>query len=46
VPGALNRAGRTRRPGPRDIDWNRTIAANLSRYVPSHRTVSPERLVG
>jgi Mg-chelatase subunit ChlD len=46
VSGALNRAARTRRPKPRDIDWNRTIAANLSRYVPSHQTVIPERLVG
>jgi len=46
VAGALNRAARTRRPKPRDIDWNRTIAANLARYVPSHRTVIPERLVG
>lgn len=46
VSGALNRAGRTRRPRPRDIDWNKTIAANLSRYVPSHKTVIPERLVG
>src|SRR5262249_32149430 len=31
---------------PRDIDWNRTIAANLSRYLPEHRTVVPERLIG
>lgn len=46
VSGALNRAARTRRPRPRDIDWNKTIAANLTRYVPSHRTVIPERLVG
>ncbi|HEY0936855.1 MAG TPA: VWA domain-containing protein, partial [Trebonia sp.] len=46
VAGAVNRATRTRRPKPRDIDWNRTIAANLSRYLPSHRTVVPERLVG
>jgi hypothetical protein len=46
VSGALNRATRTRRPRPRDIDWNKTIAANLSRYVPSRRTVIPERLVG
>jgi Mg-chelatase subunit ChlD len=46
VSGALNRAARTRRPKHRDIDWNRTIAANLSRYVPSHKTVIPERLVG
>ena len=46
VAGALNRAARTRRPRPRDIDWNRTIAANLARYLPEHRTVVPERLVG
>jgi Mg-chelatase subunit ChlD len=46
VSGALNRAARTRRPKLRDIDWNRTIAANLTRYLPEHRTVVPERLVG
>jgi Mg-chelatase subunit ChlD len=46
VTGALNRAGRVSRPRHRDIDWNRTIAANLARYVPSHRTVIPERLIG
>ena len=46
VSGALNRAARARRPKPRDIDWNRTIAANLSRYLPEYRTVVPERLVG
>ena len=46
VAGALNRAARTRRPKPRDIDWNRTIAANLTRYQPENRTVIPERLVG
>jgi Mg-chelatase subunit ChlD len=46
VSGALNRAARTRRPKPRDIDWNRTIAANLSRYLPRYRTVVPERLIG
>src|SRR5215471_16355283 len=46
VSGALNRAARSRRPKLRDIDWNRTIAANLSRYLPEHHTVVPERLVG
>jgi Mg-chelatase subunit ChlD len=46
VNGALRRSVRTRRPRPGDIDWNRTIAANLSRYQPEHRTVIPERLVG
>src|SRR4029453_14396318 len=26
--------------------WNRTIRANLQHYLPEHRTVVPERLVG
>jgi Mg-chelatase subunit ChlD len=46
VTGALNRAARTRRPRPADIDWGRTIGANLKHYLPDHRTVVPERLVG
>jgi Mg-chelatase subunit ChlD len=46
VSGALNRAARSRRPKLRDIDWNRTIGANLSRYLPEYKTVVPERLVG
>ena len=46
VSGAVNRAARTRRPQLRDVDWNRTIAANLQHYLPEHRTVVPERLVG
>ena len=29
-----------------DIDWNRTIAANLKNYVPELGTVVPERLIG
>jgi len=46
VTGALNRSARTRRPRLRDVDWNRTIAANLKHYLPERRTVVPERLVG
>lgn len=46
VSGAVDRASRTRRPRLRDVDWNRTIAANLRHYQPAHRTVVPERLVG
>ncbi|WP_026554551.1 VWA domain-containing protein [Arthrobacter sp. 35W] len=46
ISGALNRAARTRRPRHRDIDWNRTIAANLKHYQPEHHTVVPERLLG
>jgi Mg-chelatase subunit ChlD len=46
VSGAVNRAARSRRPRLRDVDWNRTIAANLRHYSPEHRTVIPERLIG
>ncbi len=44
--GALNRAARIARPRHRDIDWDRTIRANLRHYQPEHRTVVPERLIG
>lgn len=46
VGAAVNRAARTRRPRPADIDWNRTIARNLANYLPEYRTIVPERLVG
>ncbi|WP_067688041.1 VWA domain-containing protein [Nocardia jejuensis] len=46
VGGALDRAARVSRPKLRDIDWDRTIRKNLANYLPEHRTVVPERLVG
>ena len=46
VSGALHRAARTRRPKAGDIDWGRTVAANLRHYQPELGTVIPERLVG
>jgi Mg-chelatase subunit ChlD len=46
VSGALNRAARARRPKLRDVDWNRTIAANLRHYQPEQRTIIPERMIG
>lgn len=46
VRGALARAARTRRPRPSDIDWPTTITANLRHWLPEHRTVVPERLIG
>ncbi|MEV6767028.1 VWA domain-containing protein [Nocardia sp. NPDC051030] len=46
VGGALNRAARVSRPKLRDIDWDRTIRKNLANYLPEHKTVVPERLVG
>ncbi|MBV1851837.1 VWA domain-containing protein [Catellatospora tritici] len=46
VTGALNRAARINRPRHRDIDWQRTIRANLKHYQAEHRTIVPERLIG
>ncbi|MFC8190669.1 VWA domain-containing protein [Cellulomonas sp. NPDC057328] len=46
VTGALDRSARTHRPRPGDVDWGATIVANLRHYLPEHRTVVPERLVG
>lgn len=46
VTGAVDRAARTRRPRHHEIDWRRTIGANLKHYLPDHRTVVPERLLG
>jgi Mg-chelatase subunit ChlD len=46
VTGALNRATVSRRPRPRDIDWDRTIRRNLRHYQPELRTVIPETLLG
>ncbi|MEP2372475.1 VWA domain-containing protein [Ilumatobacter sp.] len=46
VRGALARATRTRRPRPGDIDWPRTIQANLRHWLPEHSTLVPEQLIG
>jgi Mg-chelatase subunit ChlD len=46
VHGALARANRSRRPRPGDIDWLRTIHANLRHFQPRYGTVIPERLIG
>jgi VWA domain containing CoxE-like protein len=46
VAGALARGARTRRPRTSDIDWDRTIRANLRHWLPEQRTVVPEHLVG
>ncbi|MEN3534011.1 VWA domain-containing protein [Microbispora sp. ZYX-F-249] len=47
VGGALDRSARTRRPRrAADVDWDRTIRANLRNYLPERKTVVPSRLVG
>ncbi|HAG82819.1 MAG TPA: hypothetical protein DCL61_17085, partial [Cyanobacteria bacterium UBA12227] len=46
VMGSLNRAIRNRRPRHNEIDWNRTIRANLKHYQPKYRTIIPETRIG
>lgn len=46
VLGTLDRASRTNRPRHREIDWNRTIRANLRHYQPEYRTIIPEQRIG
>jgi Mg-chelatase subunit ChlD len=46
IRGALNRAARNNRPRPSEIDWDRTIRANLKHYQPDYRVIIPERLIG
>ncbi|GAA3923175.1 VWA domain-containing protein [Actinomadura viridis] len=47
VGGALDRSARVLRPRrPSDVDWDRTLRANLRHYLPEQRTLVPERLIG
>ncbi|MBN1313650.1 MAG: VWA domain-containing protein [Anaerolineae bacterium] len=44
--GSLNRSTRNMRPRHHEIDWKRTILRNLKHYLPEHRTIIPETLIG
>src|SRR5262249_7940934 len=46
IRGAVNKRKRTQRPRHGDIDWPRTIRANLRHYQPEHATIVPEKLIG
>jgi Mg-chelatase subunit ChlD len=46
VTGSLSRSVRRRRPRHQDIDWHRTIRANLKHYQPEWQTVIPETRIG
>jgi uncharacterized protein with von Willebrand factor type A (vWA) domain len=46
VSGSLNRSTRNRRPRHTEIDWNRTIRANLRHYQPAYRTIIPQTRIG
>jgi Mg-chelatase subunit ChlD len=46
VSGSLNRSIRNRHPRHNEIDWNRTIRANLRHYQTAYRTIIPETKIG
>ena len=46
VTGALDRSQRNRRPRHSEIDWNRTIRANLRHWQQDYRTIVPQQLIG
>ncbi|WP_345860950.1 VWA domain-containing protein [Shewanella algae] len=46
IRGAVDKSKRSFRPRHADIDWHRTISANLRHYQPELGTVMPEKLVG
>lgn len=46
VAGSLSRSVRNRRPKHYEIDWNRTIRANLKHYQPEYKTIVPETRIG
>ncbi len=46
IQGSLNRALRAPRPRFKEINWQRTVHANLKHYQAKYKTVVPEQLVG
>jgi Mg-chelatase subunit ChlD len=46
IRGSLNRAMRNNRPRHTEIDWIRTIRANLKHYQPDYQSIIPEQLIG
>jgi Mg-chelatase subunit ChlD len=46
IKGALSRSVRNRRPKHNEIDWNRTIRANLKHYQQDYKSFIPQNLIG
>jgi Mg-chelatase subunit ChlD len=46
IAGAFDRSQRNRRPRHAEIDWHRTIRANLRHWQPEYRTIVPQTLHG
>ncbi|MBW3244315.1 VWA domain-containing protein [Epibacterium sp. DP7N7-1] len=46
IRGSIDRSKRSFNPRFNDIDWSRTIQANLRHYQHKHKTIVPEKLIG
>jgi Mg-chelatase subunit ChlD len=46
VVGSLNRSIKNRRPRHNEIDWDKTIRANLKHYQPAYKTIIPATRIG
>lgn len=46
ITGSLDHSTRNHRPRHAEIDWHRTIHANLRHYQPEYRTVIPATRIG
>ncbi|MCB0678576.1 MAG: VWA domain-containing protein, partial [Saprospiraceae bacterium] len=46
ISGALDRSAVNRRPRLREVDWHRTIRANLRHYQPDRKLLIPEVVLG
>ncbi|HKK75122.1 MAG TPA: VWA domain-containing protein [Saprospiraceae bacterium] len=44
--GSLNKASRKLRPKMHEVDWPRTILANLKHYQKEYQSIVPEKLIG
>lgn len=46
IRGSLDRSARNRRPRLNEVDWRRTIRANLKHYQPELKAIIPEQIFG
>ncbi|BDS11174.1 vWA domain-containing protein [Aureispira anguillae] len=46
IKGALNQTVRNRRPKFKEINWGKTIRANLKHYQTDYKTIIPHQLIG
>lgn len=46
IKGALNQSVRNRRPTFKEINWGKTIRANLKHYQVDYKTIIPHQLIG